>query len=71
MSVSHEQKRPCAIGGIDAPYIGENGEESTKMRIKEVRPGGAAARQRQLCSGMEIRKVNQVAVQGVVKQVAR
>jgi len=51
-------------GGTDAPYIGGNGEESTKMRIKEVRPGGAAARQPDLRSGMEVRRVNRVAVQG-------
>ena len=51
-------------GGIDAPYIAEDGIERRKMRIKEVRPGGAAARQLDLRSGMEVLRVNNIDVRG-------
>jgi len=49
-------------GGIDAPYIDKNGEEKTQMRVKEIKSGGAAARQKALKDGMEVRRVNNVDV---------
>lgn len=50
-------------GGTDAPYIDENGEEKTQMRVKEIR-SGAAARQKALRVGMQVRRVNDVDVRG-------
>jgi len=50
-------------GGIDAPYIDRNGEQRTQMRVKEIRKGGAAAREKALKGGMEVRRVNNVNVE--------
>jgi len=61
-SVSDEPFGIVIQGGIDAPYIDKNGEEKTQMRVKEIKSGGAAARQKALKDGMEVRRVNNVDV---------
>jgi len=61
-SVSSEPFGIVIQGGIDAPYIDKNGEEKTQMRVKEIKSGGAAARQKALKDGMEVRRVNNVDV---------